>query len=143
MLITWNPVLTKGKHTLDVLAKDASGNFFDTTFHRSVFYVYDQDDIVDIYNYPNPFSGDTYFTFELRGSNMPDEMSIRIFTVAGRLIKEIRPERSQLGLNFNRIKWDGRDEDGNEIANGVYIYKLTTKYKDQTKSTINKLVKMR
>ncbi len=143
MMLTWNPTLTKGRHTLDVLAKDASGNFFDTTFYRSIFFVYDQDDIVDIYNYPNPFKGDTYFTFELRGSNMPDEISIRIFTIAGRLIREIRPARSELTLNFNRIKWDGRDEDGSDIANGVYLYKLTTKYKDKTKSTINKLVKMR
>lgn len=143
MLINWKPVLTRGRHTLDILAKDASGNFFDTTFFRTIFFVYDQDDITYIYNYPNPFKNETYFTFELRGSNMPNELSIRIFTIAGRLIREIKPDRSTLSLNFNRILWDGRDQDGNEIANGVYIYKLVARYGDATKSKIEKIVRMR
>ncbi|MCK6612815.1 MAG: C25 family cysteine peptidase [Ignavibacteriaceae bacterium] len=141
--LTWKPTLTRGRHTLDVLAKDASGNFFDSTYKRTVFFVYDVDDIDIIYNYPNPFSSDTYFTFELRGTNTPDEIKIKIFTVAGRQIKEFTIDKSQYAISFNKIYWDGRDQDGDEIANGVYFYKMITKYGDKTKETIKKLVKMK
>ncbi len=141
--LTWKPTLTRGRHTLDVLAKDASGNFFDSTYRRTVFFVYDVDDIDVIYNYPNPFSSETYFTFELRGTNTPDEIKIKIFTVAGRQIREFNIAKSQYSINFNKIFWDGRDEDGDEIANGVYFYKLVSKYGDKTKEVIKKLVKMK
>lgn len=141
--LTWKPTLTRGRHTLDVLAKDASGNFFDSTYRRTVFFVYDVDDIDIIYNYPNPFSSETYFTFELRGTNTPDEIKIKIFTVAGRQIKEFLIDKSQYSISFNKIYWDGRDQDGDEIANGIYFYKLISKYGDKTKEVIKKLVKMK
>ncbi|HEY6435880.1 MAG TPA: hypothetical protein VIY47_04770, partial [Ignavibacteriaceae bacterium] len=38
-IITWEPTLEEGRHTLEVLAKDASGNFFDSTSYRIIFYV--------------------------------------------------------------------------------------------------------
>lgn len=142
-VIDWRPTLTKGRHTLDVLAKDASGNFFDTTYHRSIFYVYDENDIALIYNYPNPFSDNTHFTFELRGSQKPDELSIKIYTVAGRLIKDLKIPYTDYNIGFNKILWDGRDQDGDDIANGLYIYKVISKFPDKTKSTNHKLVRMR
>ncbi len=64
--ITWTPKLNDGRHVLEVLAKDASNNFFDTTSYRKIFYVYNDPDLRQVYNYPNPFKDDTYFTFELR-----------------------------------------------------------------------------
>ncbi|MCK7524952.1 MAG: hypothetical protein MZV64_48765 [Ignavibacteriales bacterium] len=88
-VITWTPKLEDGRHVLEVLAKDASGNFFDSTSSRSVFNVYNNPDLLQVYNYPNPFSDNTYFTFELRGVIPPEEFKIKIFTVAGRLIKEL------------------------------------------------------
>ncbi len=142
-IIRWTPVLKDGRHTLEVLAKDASGNFFDTTSSRTVFYVYNQPNLLYVYNYPNPFKNDTYFTFELRGSIVPDEFLIKVYTVAGRLIKEISVPSSAMNIGFNRIFWDGRDEDGDEISNGIYFYKIISRLNDETKIITQKLAKVK
>jgi flagellar hook assembly protein FlgD len=57
--------------------------------------------------------------------NEPAEIKIKIYTIAGRLIKEI----NAYGINdrFVKIDWDGRDADGNIIGNGVYLYKVILK----------------
>jgi hypothetical protein len=141
--IRWTPNLLDGRHTLEVLAKDASGNFFDTTSSRSVFYVYNQADLLNVFNYPNPFKNDTYFTFELRGTEKPEEFLIKIYTVAGRLIKDISVPSSDIEIGFNKVYWDGRDEDGDEISNGVYFYKIISRLKDETKVITEKLAKVK
>ena len=141
--VLWKPKLNDGRHILEVLAKDASNNYFDTVSYRIVFYVSNQSDIRNIYNYPNPFKDDTYFTFEILGKNPPEEMKLKIFTIAGRLIREIIIPPNSLRMGFNRVFWDGRDEDGDEIANGVYFYKVITKFSDKTKSGIYKFSKLK
>jgi hypothetical protein len=141
-VITWTPKLADGRHVLEVLAKDASGNFFDSTSSRSVFNVYNNPDLLQVYNYPNPFSDNTNFTFELRGIIPPEEFKIKIFTVAGRLIKELSPS-SPLQIGFNKIYWDGKDQDGDEIANGLYFYKIISKHGDEVKTVTQKLAKVK
>ncbi|HQF43867.1 MAG TPA: T9SS type A sorting domain-containing protein, partial [Ignavibacteriaceae bacterium] len=142
-VVTWTPKLEDGRHVLEVLAKDASGNFFDSTSSRSVFNVYNNPDLLQVYNYPNPFSDNTYFTFEIRGITPPEELKIKVFTVAGRLIKEFVLNSAALQIGFNKIYWDGRDQDGDEIANGLYFYKVISKHGDETKTTIQKLAKVK
>ena len=141
--IKWTPSIPDGKHVLEVWAKDPSGNFFDSVSHKYEFYVYNQPDLTNVYNYPNPFKNDTYFTFELRGQNAPQELRIKIFTVAGRLIKNIFPPPSDLRVGFNKIYWNGRDADGDEVANGVYFYKIIAKNNGVVKTTTEKLAKIK
>jgi hypothetical protein len=150
-IITWTPTLPDTTHplspieknTLEILAKDASGNFFDSTSYRVTFYVYNDNDIDRVYNYPNPFSSSTYFTFILKGEEKPSEVEIKIFTIAGRLIRDIKLSSSDLITNFNKIYWDGKDEDGDEIGNGVYLYKVIATFTDQSKTITQKLAKVR
>lgn len=141
--ITWTPKLKDGRHILEVLAKDASNNFFDTTSFRKIFYVYNDPDLREVYNYPNPFKDDTYFTFELRGVNPPEELKIKVYTIAGRLVKEFNIPSSSLQIGFNKIYWDGRDEDGDELANGLYFYKIICKQGDEIKTVTQKLAKVK
>lgn len=142
-IVTWNPKLQDGRHTLEILAKDASGNFFDSTSYRIIFFVYSENDISDVFNYPNPFATNTHFTFILKGNDKPDEIDIKIYTIAGRLIRDIKLASSDLITNFNKIPWDGRDQDGDEIGNGVYLYKVIAKFPDKTKTITQKLAKVR
>ncbi len=142
-MITWNPKLKEGRQILEVLAKDASGNFFDSTSYRIVFYVYNTNEITHIFNYPNPFKDDTHFTFELRGTNVPDELRMKIYTVAGRLIREFDIPENDLQIGFNKFYWDGRDQDGDEIANGVYFYKVISKNNGEVFTKIEKLAKIK
>ncbi|MCK9425677.1 MAG: C25 family cysteine peptidase [Ignavibacteriaceae bacterium] len=142
-ILKWKELsLKEGEHFLDVFAKDSSGNYFDASVRRTVFYTYTENDIKYVYNYPNPFASRTHFTFELRGERKPDEMTIRIFTIAGRLIKEIKPSSGDFSVGFNKIFWDGKDQDGDPIANGLYLYKVIAKFNDKTVTTTQKLVKM-
>lgn len=141
--IKWTPTIQDGKHVLEVLAKDPSGNFFDSVSHKYEFFVYNQPDLINVFNYPNPFKNDTYFTFEIHGQNAPQELRIKVFTVAGRLIKDISIPPSDLQVGFNKIYWNGRDQDGDEIANGVYFYKIIAKNDGVVKTTTEKLAKIK
>jgi len=77
--------------------------------------------IKDVYNYPNPFTSNTAFTFQ-QNLNEPLNVKIKIYTVAGRLVRNI--EENSILEKFVKIYWDGRDEDGGLLANGTYLYKL-------------------
>jgi hypothetical protein len=76
--------------------------------------------INNVFNFPNPMSFETKFTFEL---TIDAEVSINIYSLEGRKIKSIHPQLHFLG--YNNIYWDGKDEFGNLPANGAYLYKLT------------------
>ncbi len=91
----------------------------------------------DIYNYPNPASSETYFTFRL--AMVPEALDIKIYTVAGRLIKTLEFQSYDLRNGINKKYWDLRDQDGDEIANGVYLYKIILKDKDKVEYYTQKL----
>jgi hypothetical protein len=75
----------------------------------------------DVYNIPNPLSEVTYFTFHLSHRS---SVSLSIFTMTG---KEIYRTETICKSGFNRVKWDGRDSDGDRIANGIYFFLLHAK----------------
>ncbi|MBW7996221.1 MAG: type IX secretion system sortase PorU [Candidatus Glassbacteria bacterium] len=74
----------------------------------------------NVVNYPNPFSEKTSICFEL---TQPAEVLIRIFTVAGRPVKQLRTFAPTAG--FHMVDWYGTDEYQQKVANGVYLYKIT------------------
>jgi flagellar hook assembly protein FlgD len=85
--------------------------------------------IFNAVNVPNPFARSTTFTFQ-RSSTEPIDVEIKVYTVAGRLIQVL--EAMAVTDRVGRIPWDGRDRDGNEIANGVYLYRLIVRSMDRT-----------
>ena len=133
--IFYKPNLEDGSYLLTVIAKDNSNNADSSEVY---FEVSSATKLLQVYNYPNPFSDETEFTFRL--SQIPDEVRIKIFTVSGRLIKELAVKSSQLNYDLNKIHWDGKDEDGDIIANGTYFYKVIMKNNDKVESVTQKLV---
>ncbi len=87
--------------------------------------------IRDVANYPNPFSEDTNIIYLLNQGGA--EVRIRIFTVGGRLIRVIRDAPGN--LNYNQVSWDGRDEQGDEVASGIYLYVIDVKGEDGSTAT--------
>lgn len=72
--------------------------------------------------YPNPADQRTWLTFT---STHAIEYEIKIYTIAGRQVREFRGVGD---LDFNSLPpegWDLRDETGDPLANGVYFFKLT------------------
>lgn len=133
--------LEQGDYSLKVNAWDVFNNFSSETVHFTVVSGNDLE-IRDVYNYPDPFANNTTFTFQRNQVN-PADVTIKIYTVAGRLIRQI--EKNYVTDKFVRIDWDGRDQDGDIIANGTYFYKILVKNLDGTftKSVLGKLAVIR
>jgi hypothetical protein len=116
--------LGEGRHTLEVKAWDNSNN---SGTASAEFVIADQGQLAlrEVMNYPNPLRNETSFTFEI---NQPTAtVEIKIYTLAGRLIRRLEPVEAVSG--FNMIPWDGRDGDGDQLANGVYLYKVVASMK--------------
>ena len=86
--------------------------------------------ISNVLNYPNPFSTSTRFVYTLTGSESPDQFKIQIMTVSGKIVRELTQDEIgplKVGTNITDYAWDGRDEFGNQLANGVYLYRVVVK----------------
>jgi hypothetical protein len=128
--INFNPYFTDdGIYELIVSGKDRSGNKTGETQYRVAFEVINKPMISNMLNYPNPFTTSTAFVFTLTGSEIPSEFKIQVLTVTGKVVKEItRAELGPLhiGRNITEYKWDGTDQYGQKLANGVYLYRVVT-----------------
>lgn len=149
--VVFTPELPEGRDTLRVTVRDVSGNVADSAQSVVAFNVESDFKIQNLYNYPNPFRDETFFAFRMTGEleSRPTEFTIRIYTVAGRMIKEIdvMPTLNE-SLNGNgeglyRVRWDGRDTDGDLIANGIYIYRINIKTPKESISKTEKLAVIR
>jgi hypothetical protein len=80
--------------------------------------------LAHVLNYPNPFTTRTSFQFEHNHPNEDLEVQINIRTVSGKLIKTINQLINSPGNRVTDIFWDGRDNFGEKIGRGVYIYEL-------------------
>ncbi len=123
--------LADGKHEIKAKAWDIYNN---SSTSQTTFVVATTSDlhISNVFNYPNPFARSTTFTFQ-QNQSMPINVEIKIYTLAGRLVKVLRAP--SVADPFVRIPWDGRDEDGDAIANGVYLYRVVAHSVDGGKST--------
>lgn len=124
--------LADGLYTLRVQAKDASGNAAGNTEYQVDFNVLGKSTITHFYPYPNPFTTQMRFVFTLTGEFIPDQLLIRIMTVDGRVVKEVTKEEFgniRIGNNISEWFWDGRDQFGDPLANGVYLYQVLTRLK--------------
>jgi hypothetical protein len=115
------PSLAEGDHALSIKAWDNANN--SSVLQANVKVSARKElELTEVMNYPNPFSDVTNFYYYL--SQDADRVQIKIFTLAGRLIRHIPFASSRAGVNFSAT-WEGRDQEGDEVANGVYIYKVT------------------
>lgn len=139
------PVLRDGEYRLIVQGKDASGNKSGINPRSIAFNVIEKQSISNVLNYPNPFSTSTQFVFTLTGEEVPDIMSISIMTLTGKVVKEITKEELgplRIGINRTEYKWDGTDDFGSKLANGVYLYKINSRKQNGEKYdqfSINKI----
>lgn len=117
-----------GEYKIEAKAFDVFNN---SSSEISFFKLTSNDDLIIDYvmNYPNPFSSNTAFTFQ-QNLAAPLNVKIKIFSIAGRLINEL--ENNFINDKFVKINWDGKDKDGNDLANGTYLYKLIIKSVDGT-----------
>ncbi len=128
--IDLKPYLFKdGEYELVVSGKDVTGNRAGDLEYRSTFTVINKPMISEMLNYPNPFTTSTAFVFTLTGSQVPQNLRIQILTISGKVIKEITKAELgdiHIGRNITDYKWDGTDMFNQQVANGVYLYRVIT-----------------
>jgi hypothetical protein len=132
--------LDPGLHTLNVKVWDVNNNSAEATIE---FTVQEKETVMldHVLNYPNPFTTSTEFYFEHNQACVDLEVQIQILTISGRLAKTINQSVQCDGFRSKGIQWNGRDDFGDQLAKGVYIYVLKVKTPDGlTAEKIEKLV---
>ncbi|MDB5282120.1 MAG: hypothetical protein JWO06_1195, partial [Bacteroidota bacterium] len=107
--------------------RSESNTFYD---YKISFEVINKAMITNVLNYPNPFTTQTKFVFTITGSEVPDIMKIQIINIKGTVVKEINKDELgsiHIGRNITDYAWDGRDQYGDALANGVYFYHVITR----------------
>jgi hypothetical protein len=141
-----------GDYELIVTGKDRSNNSAGNIEYRIGFQIINKPMISNMLNYPNPFTTSTAFVFTVTGSEVPQNIRIQILTITGKIVREITKSELgplHIGRNITEFKWDGTDQYGQKLANGIYLYRVITnlngksldKYKapdDETNKYFNK-----
>jgi flagellar hook assembly protein FlgD len=135
--------LSEGPHTLTLKAWDINGNsstsVTDFVVSNSSTLALDR-----VLNYPNPFSTNTSFYFEHNKPCTGMTIQVQIFTVSGKLIRTLSDYQICDGYRNNPLTWDGKDDFGDKIGQGAYIYRLKIRTADgETAEKIEKLVILR
>ncbi len=127
--------LPDGEYTLAVQGYDLKGNEAAARPYVVQMNVVNEKAISEVLPYPNPFSTACHFAFTLTGDERPSRFDIEIYTVTGKLVKVVDLLATgdvHFGYNITQYAWDGRDEYGDLLANGVYIYKVNTRFQDRS-----------
>ena len=129
--IEFRPEFTKDDDYMLILknVKDKSGNSAGTNDYKVAFSVQTKSTISSLLNYPNPFTTSTQFLFTLTGYQIPSQLKIQILTPTGKVVREITKAELgniHIGRNLTDFKWNGDDQFGQPLANGVYLYRLVS-----------------
>lgn len=111
-----SPELEPGTYQVRLTASDVEGN---ESVDEIEFRVHKILQLLRAMNFENPFRHETTITCEL--TSAADYVTMKIYSVSGRLVREFE-EAAPAG--FMMVHWDGLDEDGEEVANGVYYCKI-------------------
>ncbi|WP_418262039.1 type IX secretion system sortase PorU [Flavobacterium faecale] len=118
--------ISPGLHTITFKAWDVYNN--PTTTEIQFIVVGDESiTLTNVLNYPNPFVNYTEFWFTHNRPFEPLEVQVQVFTVTGKVVWTKNQIITTDGFLSKEITWDGKDDFGNKIGKGVYVYKLTVK----------------
>ncbi len=127
--------ISPGKHTLKVRVWDVYNN---ASEDETEFIVASDENLAlnHVLNFPNPFTSSTVFHFDHNKSGMQMDVLIQVVTTTGRIVKTFHYSSTTASSHFDHITWDGKDEFGDQLARGVYLYKLTVKTEDGDKADV-------
>jgi hypothetical protein len=118
------PKLAPGPHTLTFKVWDVNNNSSESILE---FIVVEGADVTlkNLLNYPNPFTTYTEFFFEHNQPGTDLEVQIQVFTISGKIVKTINQSMTNCGYRTPGIPWDGRDDFGDQLARGTYVYRVS------------------
>jgi hypothetical protein len=115
--------LAEGPHSLTFKVWDVANNSASASID---FVVVKNEEMAleHVLNYPNPFSTQTQFFFETNQPGVPLHVEIQVFTVSGKMVKQMESVITTSGYRSEPITWNGRDDFGDKIGRGVYVYRV-------------------
>lgn len=131
--------LAIGQHQLTFKVWDINNNSTTETLNFEVKDEADQHLTINRpLNWPNPFTNKTYIHFEHNCDDILD-VNVQIYTITGKLVRTLSTpvvaEPFLQGFRTPRqaIEWDGKDDFGDTVAKGTYIFKIFAKSQNQEK----------
>ncbi|RST29162.1 type IX secretion system sortase PorU [Chryseobacterium lacus] len=146
--------LAPGEHTLTFRVWDINNNSTTETLRFIVKDEASQNLVINRpLNWPNPFTDKTYIHFEHNCDDILD-VNVQIFTITGKLVKTIsqtvmaEPFLQGFRTPRHAIGWDGKDDFGDAVGKGTYIFKIFARSQNQEKckggaTAIEKMVLLR
>lgn len=117
------PELNPGPHSIRIKAWDVLNN--SSEINMDFLVVNDDELFIDhLLNYPNPFTTKTQFWFEHNKPGQDLLVQVQIYSLAGRVIKTIEKTINTPGNRSSDVEWDAKDEFGDKVAKGVYLYRI-------------------
>ncbi|WP_276365676.1 C25 family cysteine peptidase [Chryseolinea sp. H1M3-3] len=136
--------LSNGVYTLRVEARDGRNNSSGTVPFEIQFTVNSENAIKIADPYPNPFTNELYFKIVISGNELPDAFDWQVINVNGKVVAHYGNYSAPgFHIGTNELSWDGKDQQGNVLSNGVYIYKMMLYTKDRFIEKKGKVVLMR
>ncbi|MDP4287531.1 MAG: C25 family cysteine peptidase [Bacteroidota bacterium] len=151
------PSLAEGNHKITIQATDNNGRM--NVAKELDVHVSNGFSIGVLGSFPNPFTKEYMFiAYEIRGIAFATSVSLDIYTVSGRRIRTETfpsndPTRSfgflkggtgvPTSLGYHEVWWDGRDDNGDEVANGVYFYRFGAQTPDASRDITGKFARLR
>jgi hypothetical protein len=89
-----------------------------------------------VLNYPNPFSDETAFVFDHKKPGAIFDYRIDIYHINGRYVVSLEGKTAGNGQRSEPIVWNGKDQYGNKIAPGIYVYQLWLTDDEGIQSTV-------
>jgi hypothetical protein len=135
--------LPVGPHSLRLKAWDTYNN----STEREIEFIVAKDEklaLSHVLNYPNPFANSTTFFFDHNqagGEPGNLDVQVQIFTVSGHLVRTLTAVVPSTESHQKSITWNGRDEYNDQLARGVYVYRLSVR-SQQNGSTASKFEKL-
>ena len=126
--------LSSGEHAFAIEACDVNGNSAVLSTH---FIVEGEFDLLSLANHPNPFAEQTTIAFYL--TDTAEQVDLAIFTVSGR---RIWSHTMREATGYIELDWDGLDEDGQPVANGVYYLRFTAVSGEKKIEHIEKMARL-
>jgi hypothetical protein len=134
------PKLEDGLHTLKIRVWDVFNNVSEFILEFKVVKK-EELQLKHVLNYPNPFTTRTSFWFEHNRPSEDLQVTIRVMTITGKVVKTIAKTINTPGNRSDEIEWNGRDDYGAQLGRGVYLYQVIVKTRDgRQQQKLEKLV---
>lgn len=143
--IRYMPTLSlDGMYLFRVIASDATGNASGAEPFEIAFNVAHENLVTIREPYPNPFNDRATFELEISGETAPSEVGMILFNTRGEIVRRFDHNSfGPLHVGRNIFMWEGLNQNGIPVPNGIYIFKMFVKSDVGVTEKVGKLILIR